>query len=390
MLSQNDRHTARARQHSEREPMQYGRVVVKAGTTLLTDASDRLDLQVMASLVGQLAQLRSENVETLLVSSGAVAAGRHVLGIQKGRRNVPFRQVLAAAGQARLMHAYEQLFDWHQIPVAQALLTRADFGDRTGYLSVRNTLLSLLELDVIPIINENDVVALEELEGEVFGDNDNLSALVANLVDADLLVLLGRVSGLYTADPNVDERAELVPIVEQLDESVEAMGGRSWNDQGRGGMTTKLQAAKLATASGVNVVIASGLERDVLPRLIAGERIGTLFPATASRMESRKRWMLSRLADSSEVVVDWGARRALVEGSRSLLPAGIVEVLGSFERGEVVSVIDPDRKRIAAGIINYGSDDLVKISGSQSNEIERLVGRHYGDEAVHRNNMVVL
>ena len=390
MLSQQDRHTARAPERSEREPLSYGRVVVKAGTTLLTDPSDRLDLQVMASLVGQLAHLRSENIETLLVSSGAVAAGRHVLGIPKGRRNVPFRQVLAAAGQARLMHAYEQLFDWHQIPVAQALLTRADFGDRLGYLSVRNTLLSLLELDVIPIINENDVVAVDELAGEVFGDNDNLSSLVANLVDADLLVLLGRVGGLYTADPNVDSEAVLVPTVEQLDESVEAMGGRSWDDQGRGGMETKLQAARLATASGVDVVIASGLERDVLPRLLEGERIGTFFPSTASRMESRKRWMLSRLDDSREVVVDWGARRALVEGSRSLLPAGIVEVLGSFDRGEVVSVLDPERKRIAAGIANYGSDDLTKISGSQSNEIERLVGRHYGDEAVHRNNMVVL
>ena len=383
MLSQNDRHTSR-------DQSSHRRVVVKAGTTLLTDPSDRLDLQVMANLVGQLAHLRSGNIETLLVSSGAVAAGRHVLGIPKGGRNVPFRQVLAAAGQARLMHAYEQLFDWHQIPVAQALLTRADFIDRTGYLSVRNTLISLLELDVIPIINENDVVAVDELVGEVFGDNDNLSALVANLVDADLLVLLGRVGGLYTADPNVDPDAEFVPTVERLDESVEAMGGSSWNDQGRGGMATKLEAAKLATASGVDVVIASGLERDVLPRLLEGERIGTFFPAAASRMESRKRWMLSRLADSSEVVVDWGARRALVEGSRSLLPAGIVEVLGAFDRGEVVSVLDPERKRIAAGIVNYASDDLVKISGSRSNEIERLVGRHYGDEAVHRNNMVVL
>ena len=390
MLSQKDRDTERADQPSERDRLSYGRVVVKAGTTLITDASNRLDLRVMANLVGQLADLRSQKTETLLVSSGAVAAGRHVLGISKGRRNVPFRQVLAAAGQARLMHAYEQLFDWHQIPVAQALLTRADFGDRTGYLSVRNTLLTLLELDVIPIINENDVVAVDELVGEVFGDNDNLSALVANLVDAELLVLLGRVDGLYTADPNVDAGAELVRTVERLDESVAAMGGASWNDQGRGGMATKLQAAKLATASGVDVVIASGLERDVLPRLIEGEHIGTFFPATASRMESRKRWMLSRLDDSSEVIVDWGARRALVDGSRSLLPAGIVDVLGVFERGEVVSVLDPERKRIAAGITNYDSADLVKIRGSRSNEIERLVGRHYGDEAVHRNNMVVL
>jgi glutamate 5-kinase len=364
--------------------------VVKAGTTLLTHGSDRLNLQVMATLVGQLARLRSEKVETLLVTSGAVAAGRHALGIPRGDRNVPFRQVLAAAGQGRLMHAYEQLFDRHEVPVAQALLTRADFGDRLGYLNVRNTLLSLIDLGVIPIINENDVVAVDELAGEVFGDNDSLSALVANLVDADLLVLLGQVEGLYTADPHVDSNATLLRTVERLDDSVDAMGGRSWNDEGQGGMATKIEAARLATASGVDVVIASGLENEVIARLTNGERIGTFFPSAASKMESRKRWMLSRLSDSSEIIVDIGARRALVERSRSLLPAGIVEVVGSFDRGEIVSVLDPERKRFAAGITNYGSDDLAKIKGSQSTEIEQLVGHHYGDEAVHRDNMVVL
>lgn len=390
MLSHKDRNTDLAQEGSNRESVSYCRIVVKAGTTLLTHGSDRVNLQVMATLAEQLASLHSAEVGTLLVSSGAVAAGRHALGVSRGSRNVPFKQVLAAVGQGRLMHAYEQIFDRHQILVAQALLTRADFDDRLGYLNVRNTLLSLLELGVIPIINENDVVADDELSGQVFGDNDSLSALVANLVDADLLVLLGQVDGLHTADPNVDPGATLVRTVEQLDDAVEAMGGRSWNDQGQGGMATKLDAARLATASGIDVVIASGLEGDVITRLARGERIGTFFPSTATKMESRKRWMLSELSNSSEIVVDQGARRALVDGRGSLLPAGVVEVLGSFERGDIVSILDPARDRIAAGIANYGSDDLAKIKGSQSDEIEQFVGHHYGDEAVHRNNMVVL
>lgn len=390
MLSQKDRHTAPAKAGSEEEALAYRRIVVKAGTTLLTHGSDRLNLQVMATLVEQLAGLHAAEVETLLVSSGAVAAGRHALGVPKAGKNVPFKQVLAAAGQGRLMHAYEQLFGWHQIPVAQALLTRNDLSDRLGYLNVRNTLLSLVELGVIPVINENDVVAADELAGEVFGDNDSLSAMVANLVDADLLVLLGQVEGLYTADPNLDPDAKLVATVERLDDRIQAMGGQSWNDEGQGGMATKLEAAKLATASGVDVVIASGLESDVLGRLVKGRRIGTYFPAASTKIESRKRWMLSGLSTSSEIVVDDGARRALVDGRRSLLPAGVIEVLGSFERGDIVAILDSQGGRIAAGIVNYGADDLVKIKGSQSGQIEQISGHYYGDEAVHRNNMVVL
>ena len=221
----------------------YRRVVVKAGTTLLTHGAGRLNLQVMATLVEQMAGLHRDGVETLLVSSGAVASGRHVLGVPREGRNVPFKQVLAAAGQGRLMHAYEQLFDWHQIPVAQALLTRNDLSNRHGYLNVRNTLLSLIELRVIPIINENDVVAVDELAGEVFGDNDSLSSMVANLVDADLLIMLGEIKGLYTADPHLDADAKLIPLVDRLDGDVEAAAGTSWRDRGQGGMATKLEAA---------------------------------------------------------------------------------------------------------------------------------------------------
>ena len=390
MKAQTTPRSASAKSRQKGEPAAYRRIVVKAGTTLLTHGGDRLNLQVMATLVEQMAQLRSSGTETILVSSGAVAAGRHALGVSSEGRNVPYRQVLAAAGQGRLMHAYEQLFDWHQVPVAQALLTRSDFSERLGYLNIRNTLLSLLELKVIPIVNENDVVAVEELAGEAFGDNDSLSALVANLVDADLLVMLGEMEGLFTADPHDDPGARLIQTVDHLDGEVQAIGGASWGNKGRGGMTTKIEAARLATASGGDVVIASGLERDVLPRLARRERIGTFFPASRTRMESRKRWVLTGLSSAGEIVVDDGAARALFHHNRSLLPTGVKQVQGHFERGEIVSIVDSRGGRLAAGITNYSSDDLAKIGGAHSRLIEEILGHQYGDEAVHRNNMVIL
>ena len=372
------------------ERFAYRRVVVKAGTALLTHEGDRLNLEVMGSLVEQAAQFHRSGGETILVTSGAVAAGRSVLNAGREKRYAPFRQVLAAAGQSRLMNTYEQLFDRHGIAVAQALLTRKDLDDRLGYLNVRNTITSLLELGVVPIINENDVVAVDELAGEVFGDNDRLSALVANLVDANLLVMLGEVEGLFTSDPHQDPSASLIPIVERLDSEVEAMAGAPWGNTGRGGMITKLEAARIATASGVDVVIASGLEQDVLTRLAMGERIGTLFPATSTKLESRKRWMLSGLSTRGEIVVDDGASTALLRDHRSLLPAGVKEVKGSFERGDIVSIVDASLTQVAAGIANYGSEETADIKGAHSNRIEEILGHHYGDEVVHRNNMVIL
>lgn len=367
----------------------YHRVVVKAGTALLTNEEGGLDRDVMAALVEQIAVLHKRGTELALVSSGAVAAGRHVLGVPRESKDLPLRQVLAAVGQSHLMHAYEELFAEHDIPVAQALLSRRDLTDRLGYLNVRNTLLSLLERRVVPIINENDVVAVEELTGEVFGDNDNLSAMVANLVDADLLVMLGVIEGLFTADPHLDRGARLIETVERLDERIEPMGGPSWENEGQGGMATKLEAATLATASGVPVVIASGTERDVLERLDSGESIGTYFMATGTKMESRKRWMLSGLSTKGEILVDDGAVRALRDQNRSLLPAGVTQVKGSFRRGEIVSILDPTRHQITCGITNYDSGELARIKGLHSDRIPEVLGHHYGDEVVHRNNMVV-
>lgn len=364
------------------------RLVVKLGTSLLTAGTDRLDLTVMSSLVGQVAGLHAQGTEVLLVSSGAIAAGRQRLGIGHDRRDTPFKQVLAAVGQTRLMNAYEQLFSWHNITVAQALLTRSDLSHRASYLNARNTLLALLELKAVPIINENDVVAVDEIEGATFGDNDNLSAMVAGLVDADLLVMLTDTPGLFTADPHLHPEAQLIPVVERIDEGIEALAGGSAAG-GRGGMSTKVQAARLATAAGVAVVIAAGREPQVLPRLVAGEAIGTRFIPTASHLEGRRRWLLaSRIKGSLRV--DDGAALALARDNKSLLPVGVKGVEGSFERGEVVSIKDSQGKRIACGITNYGSQDLTVIQGMHSEKIASILGHEYGAEVVHRNNMVLV
>jgi glutamate 5-kinase len=368
----------------------YRRLVVKLGTSLVTTPDGGLDVENMAGLVGQLSGLRREGLEVILVSSGAIAAGRDRMGAERERRDIPFRQVMAAVGQGRLMHTYEQLFDRHGIAVAQALLTKADISDRHGYLNARNTLLGLLELGVVPIVNENDVVAIDEIKEAKFGDNDNLSAMVANLVDADLLVLLSDVAGLYTGDPHRDSGAELVPTVEKIDRRIERLAKGAGTPLGTGGMVTKVEAAKLATGSGVGVVVADGRLPDVVHRLVRGESIGTLFAPMASRLESRQRWMMSGLASRGKVMVDDGAAAALRQGKGSLLPAGIEAVQGKFRRGDVVEVVDGQANRIACGISNYGSADIQTIKGAHSDRIMSLLGYEFGAEVVHRNNLVVL
>jgi glutamate 5-kinase len=311
------------------------------------------------------------------------------LAITRTRRDIPFRQVLASIGQSQLMEAYDRLFAEHDIVVAQTLLTRRDLSDRLSYLNARNTLLALLHYRVVPIVNENDAVAVEELAESRIGENDTLGALTANLVDADLLVILMTREGLYTADPSVDPSAKLVSRVDRIDAAVEAYAGGSEHG-GTGGMITKLQAARLATAGGTNVVIASGLEPEVLPRLAQGEQIGTLFPAAADRLESRKRWILSGLSIRGSVVVDEGAARALRERNTSLLPAGVKDVCGDFQRGDAIDIASAAGERICCGIANYGSEELVAIKGAKSSEIATILGYDYGAEAVHRDNLVVL
>ncbi|MBA7688145.1 Glutamate 5-kinase [subsurface metagenome] len=287
------------------------------------------------------------------------------------------------------MHFYDQLFSQYDITVAQALLAKADLSDRAGYLNARNTLLALLELRVLAIVNENDVVAVDEIKEARFGDNDNLSAMVVNLVDADLLLILSDIAGLYTADPHRSPEARLIPQVERIDSEIERLAAGTTSGLAIGGMVTKIEAAKLATASGVTVVIADGREPDVILRLVAGEAIGTRFLPTTSKLESRKRWMLSGLSTKGKLVVDSGAATALKKQRGSLLAAGIKQVEGPFQQGDIVNIYAPEGSRLGCGISNYSSADIEIIKGAHSGEIATLLGYDYGSEVVHRNNLVV-
>jgi len=370
--------------------LRYHRIVAKFGTNVLTADSDQLDLRRMSSLVAQVAALHARGAEVLVVTSGAIAAGRHRLGPRKERKDLPYRQVLAAVGQSDLMQTYQELFARHDITVAQTLLTKGDLKDRVGYLNARNTLLAMLNLRVVPIINENDVVAIDEIEGSKIGDNDNLSAVVANLIDADLLALLTDIGGLYTSDPRTTDGAELIPRVDRIDAKIEALAGKTLSAASVGGMATKIQAAKLATGGGADMVIVDGKEPDVLLQVAEGANPGTYFPATADRMESRRRWMLAGLSVKGDIVVDGGAARALRERKTSLLPAGVSEVRGMFKRGDAVAIVDAAGGRIACGIANYAAPEMDQIKGLRSDRIEGVLGHHYGSELVHRDNLVVL
>jgi len=368
----------------------YNRIVFKVGTNLLTSGNDRLDPAVLSRLVSQVVELHKAGVQTVIVSSGAIAAGEEALGATKGRKDIPYKQVLAAVGQSRLMHRYQELFQERGIQVAQALITKGDLDNREGYLNVRNTLEGLLDLGVVPIINENDVVDVREIAEIVFGDNDSLSAAVANLVDADLLVLLTDIDGLYTSDPRRNLHAELIHRVEQIDERIETLAGGVGSRRGRGGMMTKIEAAKVATAAGVTVVIASGHVPSALLRLATGEAIGTLFVPTGDRIASRRRWLLSGLGSKGRITVDAGAARALCQDNRSLLPAGISGVSGGFARGDVVDICDGDGVRLASGLAQYTAADVSKIKGARTGNIVKKLGYKYGDEVVHRNDMVLI
>ena len=367
----------------------YKRIVAKFGTNLLTGGSDHLDQDIMSRLVAQVAQLHKQGLGLVIVSSGAIAAGRHKLGLTKKLRSIPDKQVLASVGQSHLMNVYEQLLGHYDIAVAQALLTKADLSDRAGYLNARNTLLALLELQVLCIVNENDVVAVDEIQEAKFGDNDNLSAMVANLIDADLLMMLTDIAGLYDADPQCHPDARLIQQVDRIDSEIERLAADTPSKMGTGGMATKIEAAKLATASGVAVVIADGRQPDVILRLAQGEAVGTRFLPVSSKLESRKRWMLSGLCVRGKLVVDSGAALALKRQKRSLLAAGIQRVEGKCQRGDIVNIYDPQGVHIGCGISNYSSADIEVIKGAHSEQIATLLGYDYGAEVVHRNNLVI-
>ena len=364
----------------------YERIVVKLGTSVLTGGTPRLDRAHMVELVRQCAALQRAGREIIVVTSGAIAAGRERLGYPDLPATLSTKQMLAAVGQSRLMFVWESLFEIYSIHVGQLLLTRADVADRGRFLNARDALHALLERGVVPIINENDAVATAEIK---VGDNDNLSALVALLAEADLLLILTDQGGLFTGDPRTHPDAQLIPEVRTIDETLLRIAGDSVSGLGVGGMATKLQAADVARRAGADVVIAAGRAPDVITRAAAGEAVGTRFPALETPLEHRKQWIFGGTRPGGRIIVDAGAAHALREGGGSLLPAGIVAIEGAFERGDLVLIVGPDGKRLARGVARYGSADLAQIKGLHSDRIADRLGFTAGPVAVHRNDMIV-
>ena len=363
------------------------RIVVKVGSSLVTNQGAGLDLAALGNWARQISALNARGYEVVLVSSGAIAEGMQRLGWRTRPVALHELQAAAAVGQMGLVEAYESCFRRHDLHAAQVLLTHADLADRERYLNARATLTTLLSLRVIPIINENDTVVTDEIK---FGDNDTLGALVTNLIDADVLVILTDQSGLYTADPRRDPAATLVAIGEAGDVQLEKMAGGAGSSIGRGGMITKILAAKRAAQSGAHTVIASGHEPDVLLRLFEGEPIGTLLIAPALPLASRKQWLAGHLQVAGRLVLDEGAVRAICSEGKSLLPIGVKHVSGEFQRGAVVACVSEQGTDIARGLANYNSDEASRIAGHASRDIDALLGYGGDPEIIHRDNLVLL
>jgi glutamate 5-kinase len=363
------------------------RVVVKVGSAVLT-GDDGLDLSVMENLAREIAFLIKSGKEVILVSSGAVAAGRKRLGLESHRKlGLKEKQGAAAVGQSRLMRFYEDIFDRQGYKVAQVLLTHDDLSNRNRYLNVRNTILTLLEWNIIPIINENDTVSVEELR---FGDNDTLGALITNLIEADLFICLTDVEGLYTGNPHKDSDAKPIYTVAKVDRKVEAMAGHVVGALGTGGMQSKIQAARMVSLRGGSSFIGSGRRQAILQQLFACEPVGTFFLPQAEKLQSRKHWIAYVLRPKGHLILDQGACKAIVKGGKSLLPSGILEVKGNFGVGAPVQCLDEAGAVIATGLSNYSAADLAKIKGLNTGQIEKVLGYKDSDEVIHRDNLVVL
>ena len=364
------------------------RIVVKVGTSTITYANGKRNFSQIDRLARELSDLQNQGKEMILVSSGAVAVGVDRLGLPAKPSTIPGKQACAAVGQGVLMHTYEKLFaDYGQI-VAQVLITRTEAIDRHRYTNCRNTFMTLLQQGVIPIVNENDVVALDELK---IGDNDNMSALVAGIVDADLVIILSDIDGLYTANPATHPEATLVHTVQEITPEIEASAGGVGSSRGTGGMATKIQAAKAATNSGIQLVIASGTEKNAIPRILQGEEIGTLFVSRENRLQFRKRWLAFGAKIQGSIVVDDGCAKAIRKaGGCSILPAGIYQVVGDFQSGSTISVIDKEGHELARGLVHYTASELEKIKGCKSSDIEGILGHKNYDEVIHRDDLVIL
>ena len=367
---------------------QAKRIVIKIGTNVLTKKNNVLNLKRVESLIKDIASLKKKGKEIFLVSSGAIGAGMGRLQLKRRPQTIPLQQATAAVGQSQLMFIYDKLFRRYKQVVGQVLLTQEDLTDRKRYLNARNTLRTLLSLNVIPVINENDTVAVDEIK---VGDNDILSALVTNLVEADLLIILSDIDGFYTGDPKKDKKARLILEVEKITAQIESMASGTTMETAIGGMQTKIQAAKMVIKAGEAMIIANGTKNNILSKLFAGEKTGTLFLSEMQdKMVSRKRWIAFRLSVKGIILLDKGAKEALVSKGKSLLPPGVVGYKGKFQLGDVVSIQDDKGREIARGMTNYSHDELEKIKGKKTQEIERILGYKYYDEIVHRNNLVIL
>ncbi len=364
------------------------RIVIKVGTSTITYANGKRNFSQIDRLAREISDLQNHGKEMILVTSGAVAVGVDRMGLPGKPKTIPGKQAAAAVGQGVLMHTYEKFFaDYGQI-VAQVLITKTEAIDRHRYTNTRNTFMELMRQRVIPIVNENDVVALDELK---IGDNDNMSALVAGIVDADLVIILSDVDGLYTANPQTHPDAVIVPEVAEITPEIEASAGGVGSARGTGGMATKIQAAKAATSSGIHLVIASGTEKNAITRVLQGEELGTLFVSRENRLQFRKRWLAFGAKIAGSIVVDDGCAKAIRKaGGCSILPAGVFAVQGEFLPGSTVSVIDKDAHELARGLVHYSSAELEQIKGCNSGEIANILGHKNFDEVIHRDDLVIL
>ncbi len=363
------------------------RFVVKVGSALVTNRGEGLDASAIARWAGEVSKLRQAGKEIVMVSSGAIAEGMQRLGWTRRPHAMHELQAAAAVGQMGLVQVYESCFRRHGLHTAQVLLTHADLADRQRYLNARSTLLTLLGLGIIPVINENDTVVTDEIR---FGDNDTLAALVTNLVEADCLIILTDQEGLYTDDPRRNPRATLIRSARAGESRLEELAGGTGSTIAKGGMLTKVLAAKRAARSGAQTVIAAGSEPDVLVRLAAGEAIGTLFTAQTTPLAARKQWLADHLQVAGRLGLDAGAAKALRSGGKSLLPVGVKSVEGEFDRGAVVACLSPEGAEIARGLVNYNAEESRRIAGRASSEIEAILGYIDEPELIHRDNLVLL
>jgi len=364
------------------------RIVIKVGSAVLTSSEQGLDQDRIERLASDISSIMGQGREVVLVSSGAIAAGLAKLGLRKTKgMPLSLKQAAAAIGQSGLMWMYEKTFGTHGKKVAQVLLTREDLSNRTRFLNARNTLQTLLDYDVIPIINENDTVSVDEIK---FGDNDNLSSMVVHLTDADLLIILSDIDGLYTADPKIDASAKLIPVVEKITAEMERSAGDAHTSLGTGGMRSKLMTAKKVGAFGAPMVILNGRKNGVLQALFEGAAVGTLFLPKPEKQDSRKHWIAYTVCSNGRVMVDDGALEALMNKGKSLLPGGIARVEGSFKVGDCVTCIDRSENAFARGLVKYSSADLDRIKGLKTSQIESVLGHKDYDEVIHRDDLVIL